>query len=103
MIDVGFQMKYKLPRSILAPLSIGLFVKLLVLPLFMLFLVSFFDRSNIAMKVSLLQSGMPPMITAGAMVINEKMEEDLCTSLVGYGLIFSFVSLSFLNYLTGVL
>lgn len=103
MIAVGFQMKYKLPKTTVLPLAVGLCIKLIILPLIMFSLmggiVEPFFYFNIAEKASILQSGMPPMITAGALVMNEGLEEDLCASLVGYGLIVSFVSLSFLNLL----
>ncbi len=100
MIAVGFQMKYRLPKSTLVPLVVGLSLKLILLPLIMLSFVIFFDMgSSLAIKASVLQSGMPPMITAGALVISEGLEEDLSTSLVGYGLLFSFLTLSALNHL----
>lgn len=97
MIAVGFQMKYRLPKSTLYPMGVGLFIKLLIIPFITLFVVTLAGGDSIAAKTSILQSGMPPMITAGAMVMAEKLEIDLCTSLVGYGLFFSFISLSLIN------
>lgn len=99
MISVGFQMKYKLPKTTMLPLVMGLWIKLLVVPLFILFIIKFFGMTSVAAKVSVLQAGMPPMITAGAMAMDANMDRDLTASLVGYGLIFSFISLSLLNYL----
>jgi len=98
MIAVGFQMKYKLPRTTLLPLGIGLWTKLVIIPIFSYFLITIFGNDSLAAKTSVLQSGMPPLITAGALAINAQLEEDLCASLVGYGLIFSFLSLSILKY-----
>ncbi len=99
MIAVGFQMKYRLPKSTLYPMGVGLFIKLLIVPVVTWFFVSSAGGESIAAKTSILQSGMPPMITAGAMVMAEKLEIDLCTSLVGYGLFFSFITLSAINFL----
>lgn len=97
MIAVGFQMKYRLPRTTLLPLGVGLWIKLIIIPLFSYLLITLVDNNSLAAKTSVLQSGMPPMITAGAMAISAKLEEDLCASLVGYGLIFSFISLYILK------
>jgi predicted permease len=97
MIAVGFQMKYRLPRSTLYPMGVGLFIKLLIIPFVTLLVVTLVAGDSLAAKTSILQSGMPPMITAGAMVMAEKLEVDLCTSLVGYGLFFSFLTLSLVN------
>lgn len=97
MIAVGFQMKYKLPKTTLLPLGIGLWTKLVIIPLFSYFLITITEMDSLAAKTSVLQSGMPPMITAGAMAIDAKLEEDLCVSLVGYGLILSFITLPILK------
>jgi hypothetical protein len=79
-------------------IGIGLWIKLVIIPIFSYFLITIFVSDSLAAKTSVLQSGMPPLITAGALAINAQLEEDLCASLVGYGLIFSFLSLSILKY-----
>lgn len=98
MIAVGYSMKYRLPKTTLIPLSIGLFLKLLLLPFIVFFIVKGIGLSGVSINVSILQSGMPPMITAGAMAVAAKLEEELSVALVGFGLIFSFASLSLLKY-----
>jgi len=100
MIAVGFQMKYRLPHTILWPVALGLSIKLLMIPLLMIYGAKFFGMNSLAANVAVLQSGMPPMITAGAMAITAKLEEDLVTALVGYGLIISFLTIPFLKYLS---
>lgn len=99
MIAVGFQMKYKIPKRILLPLGVGLWTKLIIIPLFSYFLITIFSNDSLAAKTSVLQSGMPPLITSGAIAINAGLEKELCASLVGYGLLFSFVSLNIIKYL----
>lgn len=95
MLAVGFQMKYKFNRSALRPIVVGLWLKLMIVPLIILVAVKLIGLEGEAVRVSVLQSGMPPMITAGAMAINANLERELSASLVGYGLIFSFITLSF--------
>lgn len=97
MLAVGFDMKYRFDRSALRPLAIGLWLKLLIMPLLIVVLLQFLGISGLPAKISVIQSGMPPMITAGAIAINANLEKDLSASLVGYGLIFSFLTLSFLR------
>jgi malate permease and related proteins len=97
MIAVGFQMKFRLENRLLKPFAIGLMLKLLILPLVMLLATRLMGMQSLATSASLLQVGMPPMITAGALAINANFEKELAASLVGYGLVLSFISLSFLN------
>ncbi len=93
MIAVGFQMKYRLKTDELRPLAVGLGIKLVLLPLLVVGALSGFGISETSASVSALQSGMPPMVTAGAMAINAGLEKDLSAAYVGYGLIFAFASL----------
>lgn len=97
MLAVGFDMRYKFNRTSLKPLAIGLWTKLLLIPLIILVLVRIVGLDGLPAQISVIQSGMPPMITAGAIAINAGLEKDLSASLVGYGLIFSFLTLSFLR------
>lgn len=92
IISVGYQLRLRLPREVVAQMSVGLFVKLLGLPLIALGIIKAFKLSGVSVDASLLQSGMPPMITGGVLAIVNKMDEKLTVGLVGYGLIFSFLS-----------
>lgn len=100
IIAVGAQMKYRLNLSILRPLLFGLSLKLLVLPLILILVLKMMKvEMDLPVQVSVLQAAMPPMVTAGALAINEGFDEDLSSSLVGYGLIIAFASSYFLNFL----
>ncbi len=99
MISVGYQMKYRLNQDKLKPVVIGLVMKLVLIPLIGLVFVKLFKIENSAMNISLLQSGMPPMITAAALAMNADLESDIAASLVGYGLFFSFLTLPLIQFL----
>jgi predicted permease len=43
-------------------------------------------------QVAILEAGMPPMITAGAMASMAGLVPELCAALVGYGVAIAFVS-----------
>jgi len=99
MVAVGFQMKYKLEIHELRPLAAGLLLKLLVLPFIVLGIVKLFSIETFSANVSILQAGMPPMVTAGAMAIEAGLEKDLSAAYVGYGLIFAFATLPLIHSL----
>lgn len=99
MVAVGFQMKYRLQVHELKPLALGLWLKLLILPLVVLLCVKLLGITTLSSKVAILQAGMPPMVTAGAMAIESGLEKDLSAAYVGYGLIFAFLTLPFLHFL----
>ncbi len=98
MIAVGYQMKYKLSLSELKPLVAGLGIKLLLIPVLALIAGNFIPDKHLSLNVSIIQSGMPPMITAGAMAMQENLESDIAAALVGYGLFFSFLTIPFIKY-----
>ena len=53
--------------------------------------------SNMALNVSIIQSAMPPMVTAGAVAMSANLEKDIAAALVGYGLLISFLTLPLLK------
>lgn len=97
MIAVGFQLKIRLPKKSYTYLVFGLFTKLLLAPLIVFFVFSILDIHSEAAKVSILESGMPPMITAGAMAIDSGMDEELTVGMIGIGIFTSLFTLPLLN------
>jgi malate permease and related proteins len=99
MIAVGFQFKLKLSRKGYLALTYGLTSKLVLAPLFIFLLFKAFGISHQAAKISIFEAAMPPMITAGAISISSGLDEDLSASLVGIGLVASFVTLPFVHFM----
>ena len=93
MVAVGLQMKLRHPLSTFKSLGIGLVLKLVFMPLITLGLCRYLGWSSLPVKVSIIQSGMPPMVVAGAMAISINLEKQLAAALVGYGLLLSFITL----------
>lgn len=93
MFTIGLQMKFRHPFSTLKPLGIGLFLKLICIPLITLSACKLLGWSSLPVRVSIIQSGMPPMVVAGAMAIAVNLEKQLAAALVGYGLVLSFITL----------
>lgn len=96
MTAIGFQLQLRLPRRVIAPLSFGLLIKLVVAPLSVLLACRLIGISGQAVQVSIMEAGMPPMVIASAMAVIAGLEADLAVALVGVGIILSFGTLPIL-------
>lgn len=93
MVAVGFQLTLRLSRSSTVPLCFGLFIKLVAAPVCALLLCKFAGLEGEAVDVSIFESGMPPMVSAGALAILANLSPALTAALVGLGIILSFATL----------
>lgn len=93
MIAVGFQLKFRLPKGSKTPLAIGLVTKLVLMPALAIGLLFGFGFDSNLIQVTVFESAMPPMITAGAVTIMAGLAPKLSAAMIGYGILFSFVSL----------
>lgn len=93
MIAVGFQLKFRLPKGSKTPLAIGLITKLVLMPALAIGLLFGFGFDSDLIQVTVFESAMPPMITAGAVTIMAGLAPKLSAAMIGYGILFSFVSL----------
>ncbi|HRX84945.1 MAG TPA: AEC family transporter [Phycisphaerae bacterium] len=101
MIAVGFRMALRLPRATLAPLGWGLGIKLVAAPLAALGFCRLAGWDSEAVRVSIIEAGMPPQITAGAVAIAAGLAPELVAALVGYGILVAFATLPVLYWLLG--
>lgn len=98
LVSVGYSMKFG------GEIDYGLFTQSLVLKLIVMPLVAFgilfaFGTDPLALKTAVLESGMPSMITAGALAIAAGFAPALSAALVGYGIIVSLVTLPLITYI----
>ena len=70
MTAIGFQMRWRLQPSVLAPLGFGLGVKLVAAPLMALLACRLLGLHGLGADVPVFEAGMPPMVTAGALSYN---------------------------------
>jgi len=98
IISVGFSIQLRLDEQRSLFFKFMAF-KMLFIPLVVFGIFKTFDISGVMGIATLLESAMPPMITAGAIAINAGFAPKLTASLVGYGIIVAFFSLSFLHYI----
>lgn len=100
MTAIGLQLRFRLPARVVAPLSFGLAIKLLIAPLVALLFCRFAELRGVVVDVSILEAAMPPMVTAGALAVVAGMDADLAVALIGIGIILSFGTLPAIFWLT---
>ncbi len=93
MVAIGFQMRLLLPRDELVPLAAGLTLRLVVMPVIFLMGCKLFNLSGPAVQVSLLETAMPPMVTAGALASIAGLKPRLSSAMAAYGILVSFFTL----------
>ncbi len=98
LISVGYSLQFR--GEIDYPLlSKALMVKLIVMPFFAFGFLYAMGVEPLALKTAVLESGMPSMITAGALAIAAGFAPALSAALVGYGILVSLVTLPLIAYL----
>ncbi len=98
LVAAGLQLKLFLPKDEIKPFSIALSIKLIIAPIIAILACEIFGWDNMASKVAILESGMAPMITAGAVASMAGLAPRLSSAIVGYGIIFSFGTSAVLYY-----
>jgi len=93
VLAIGLTLKLALPRDELKPLVAGLTLKLLVMPLIALGLAAALGMTGKLHDTVVLESAMPPMITAAALAISHKLAPGLAAAMVGYGILLSLITL----------
>ena len=97
LIAVGLQLQFKLPKEEIKPFAVSLFIKLIIAPLIAIVICYTFSWNDLTAKVSIMEAGMAPMITAAAMASMVGLAPRLSNAIVGYGILFSFAT-SFILY-----
>lgn len=92
-LALGMQLRLRLPRSQLLPLGLGLAGKLLLLPALAWALCLLLGLEADARAAVVLESAMPPMITAAALAAMARLSPELGSALVGYGVVLSMATL----------
>ncbi len=92
-LAVGLNLKLRLPRDELQPLAAGLALKLLLLPMLALLLAFAFGLHGTMADTVVLETAMPPMITAAALAISHRLAPGLAAALVGYGTVLALITL----------
>jgi hypothetical protein len=98
MVAVGYQWQFRLPKHDALPFTLGLTIKLVLMPLLVWQGLQWFALSEVMMRTLVLESAMAPMISAGALLISEGQNPRLAAAMVGYGLLFGLMSVPVIHY-----
>ncbi|RUO30675.1 hypothetical protein CWE12_05370 [Aliidiomarina sedimenti] len=93
MVAVGLQLRLRVPREDVGPFVASLLLKLVILPALAFLTMWGLGLDGLAVKVSLLEAAMPPMITAGAIAIAAGLRTTLVAAIIGYGVLLSVLTL----------
>jgi predicted permease len=100
-LAIGMSLRLRLVRRDRWPLVIGLLGKLVMLPGLALLLALLLDaRPDVAM-VAVLESAMPPMITAAALLTSAGLALRLAPAMVAWGVLFSALTVPLWFWLAG--
>jgi predicted permease len=92
-LAIGSELRLRLPREALAPLGFGLALKLVALPALAWLIALVLGLRGDALAVAVLESAMPPMITALALAAAAGLAPRLAAALVGHGIVISALTL----------
>ncbi len=93
LVAIGFQMQLLLPRHDVSPFVFGLTIRLLLTPGLFILACKTLGLGGEAVQVSLFETAMPPMVTAGALASIAGLKPGLTSAMVGFGILFSFLTL----------
>lgn len=93
VLAIGLSLQLKLPRDELRPLAAGLGLKLVLMPLIALAIAPLLGLQGLQHDTVVLESAMPPMVTAAALAISHRLAPGLAAALVGYGILLSLATL----------
>jgi malate permease and related proteins len=92
MFAVGMRLRLRAPSERSA-LWLGLAIKMLILPLSAFALTRALGRRELYAEVAVLESAMPPMLTAAALASMAGLAPELCAALAAYGIALAFLTL----------
>lgn len=93
LIAVGLRLRLRLPAADRLALGLGLLLKLLLLPALAWVLAPPLGLSGAARAATVLESAMPPMITAAALAAEARLSPELAAAMVAYGLLAALLTL----------
>ncbi len=101
LVAIGFAMRIIPPGREIVPLFAGLSIRLLLTPIIIIGICTALDMHGEVTRVSILESAMPPMVSAGALASIAGLEPRLTASMVGIGILASFITLQLIFMISG--
>ncbi len=102
LFSLGLSLDFSTLKKDRTLLVIAIVIKMLLSPLIALLVFKIYPLDPIAYKVSLLQSGMPTMITASILLLKYGLNHNLAFASAGIGILLSFVLMPLWFFLLSV-
>jgi hypothetical protein len=93
MFIVGLQFKLRIADEYRKPLYLGIAIKMVFTPLIMATIMFLFGKNSMIQIVTVFETAMPPMVTAGVLAMSANLAPKLSSAMIGFGLLFALVGL----------
>lgn len=97
--SVGAQLKFRQPWSNIAPIGMIIFLKMILSPVIAFFLLITMGITGPVFHISVFEAGMPSMVMAGVLAATGNLNAGVANAAIGYGILFSFITLPVLHYI----
>jgi hypothetical protein len=94
LFSVGYQLQLGDLRARLRDVSIGLGIRLVFAPAIALFIACLLGLGGLVGSVTIVEAGMPPMITAGILAADRRLDGPLAGLLVAFGIPVSVITIA---------
>lgn len=95
LLSVGLQLTFNRRSQHWKFLRLGLFIRLIATPFVILVLYVFiFNQRSEAIKITIMEMAMAPMITGAILASTYGLKPKLCSMMIGFGIPISFVTLA---------
>jgi len=99
IFSVGAQLKFRQPLSNVTPILITMGLKMIVSPIIALGILMILGMSGPVLQVTVFEAAMPSMVMAGILAAAGNLRADVANAAIGYGILFSFVTLPLFYWL----
>jgi hypothetical protein len=93
IFSVGAQLKFRQPLSNITPILITMGLKMIVSPIIAFGILVALGISGSVLQVTVFEAAMPSMVMAGILAAAGNLRSDIANAAIGYGILFSFVTL----------
>ncbi len=93
LISIGLNIVLKMPKNEIFPIILALILKLVLIPLFLILLFKIVNINTLAVKISIFEASMAPMVTSSMLAIMANIKPRFVATTLGYGIAFSFITL----------
>lgn len=96
---VGAALVFRQPAANMIPIGITMTLKMIVSPMIAFLILWAVNIRGPVFYVGVFEAAMPPMVMAGVMAAAGNMRADVANAAIGYGILFSFVTLPLIRFL----